>query len=52
MNVHPLKTSLVPMEINQFLCMMHTTAANITLVTVSFSVVKIMYDIFIDSCFA
>lgn len=29
--------------------MMSTTAANITLVTVSHSVVKRMYDIFIDS---
>lgn len=49
MNVHPLRTSLVPITGNQFLCMMSTTAANITLVTVSHSVVKRMYDIFIDS---
>lgn len=34
MSVHHLKISLVPMERNQFLCMMISTAANTTLVTV------------------
>lgn len=46
MNVHQLRISLVPMERNQFLCMMSTTAANIMLVTVSHSVIKSFYDIF------
>lgn len=45
MNAHLLKTSLVQMERNQFSSMMSIIAANIMLVTVSESVLNMIYDI-------